>query len=264
MAMDSSAVKPRQSVPREKQLAPIILKLHIFTLAALSLADADTISAATITSERKVYNGLDFAKAVADASVSILVLMEDVVLQDGDWADIPTPLLLSRNLTVASDPAELDKPRTLNMNWVAEKIRLGNGAVLRFQSLVVVNYRLGNHNQAPGLDILSRCNLGASAVVEVVDAVGVHRVCYPPKIQEMSLASVKRPASIPGNQSYHVNLAQPGCTNETSARPLERCWPHRGFYDDVSMLGADPKDYNLVQLNGYIVHLIRVERANRW
>ncbi|GIL46605.1 hypothetical protein Vafri_3561 [Volvox africanus] len=138
------------------------------------------------------------------------------------------------------------------------QIRLGNRVVLRFQSLVVSNYRLGNHNQAPGLDILSPCTPGTSAVVEVADTAGVHRVCYPPKIQEISLASVKRPASIPGNQSYHAYLTQPGCTNETSARPLERCWPHRGLYDDVAMLGADPKDYNLVQLNGYIVHLIRV------
>ncbi|GLI58484.1 hypothetical protein VaNZ11_000190 [Volvox africanus] len=256
--MDSSAVKPRRHPLREKHLGPVIIQLHFITLAALSLRDANAASATTITSERKVYNGLTFARAVADASISTLILMEDVVLQDGDWADIPMPLLLVRNLTVTSDPSELNNPRILNMNWVAEKIRLGNKVLLRLQSLVVLNYRLGNHNQAPGLDILSPCSPGTSAVVEVVDTVGVHRVCYPPRIQEMSLASVKRPASIPGNQSYHSYLAQSGCINDTSARPLERCWPHRGLYDDVAMLGADPKDYNLVQLNGYIVHLIRV------
>ncbi|GLC71963.1 hypothetical protein PLESTF_001189600 [Pleodorina starrii] len=209
---------------------------------------------------KDIYSGLEFVGSLLDANVGTMVLKEDLVLQDGDWVGVPTPLLLSRNVTVVGDSSEMTHFRIINFNWVARKIRLGNGVVFRMQRLVVLNYRLGNHNQAPGLDIFVSCSRGDAAEVETVDVMGVHRVCYPPEVQEESLRQITRPASIPGAQRYQAQLPPqpPGsCVNDTAASPRSRCWPHRGLYIDVGLLGADLYDYNRVQLTGYTVHMIR-------
>ncbi|EFJ43345.1 hypothetical protein VOLCADRAFT_106826 [Volvox carteri f. nagariensis] len=110
--------------------------------------------------------------------------------------------------------------------------------------------------QKERLDLLLPCAPGAGAVLEVADTLGVH---------PESLRAIRRPPSVPGVQSYQVTLSQDGCVNDPAVHPRQRCWPHRGLYNDVAMPGADPNGYNGVKLTGYIIHMLQLSssRAHR-
>ncbi|KXZ48478.1 hypothetical protein GPECTOR_27g648 [Gonium pectorale] len=69
---------------------------------------------------------------------------------------------------------------------------------------------------------------------------------------------MQRPAALPGVQSQQRLGPLAGCTNDTSAPLMQRCWSARGIWGDMAMFGVDTDAYgSIVQGSYYYAWLVQ-------
>ncbi|KXZ47504.1 hypothetical protein GPECTOR_35g942 [Gonium pectorale] len=120
----------------------------------------------------------------------------------------------------------------------------------------MVNYRVGPHFQAPGLDLLApsapvAADSSSWPLVIGVSVGQIQRTCLPGSSQRIQSANtIPRHPAIPGAQAVTPEVAQDGCAGDANAPPLARCWPSRGVYDNIATHGFSWGPYgNPVQAN---------------
>jgi hypothetical protein len=114
-----------------KKLQHIVVALWLLPL----LFKASLGSSVNVNSER------DFQLALRDSSVQEVVLEQDLLLTQEQWAGFHSraaPYLLTRNLTITSSP----RLRKLDFNYVGDgQVQLAPGIVLNISYTLVENAR---------------------------------------------------------------------------------------------------------------------------
>ncbi|KAG2441627.1 hypothetical protein HXX76_003247 [Chlamydomonas incerta] len=138
---------------------------------------------------------------------------------------------------------------------------------LTVQGLILVSWRSGSANQAPGIDLLLPVTSppGSAAIVPVLmilKSYFYYRNCFPVSIALQSFKLAVRPPDIPGNNTYdcpiyptpeHVRT----CVNDSSAPYLEQCYAYLAGYVDLAVHGVDVSPTGTPTNNGYLVHSVQ-------
>ncbi|GIL68721.1 hypothetical protein Vafri_21969 [Volvox africanus] len=210
--------------------------------------------------------GGDLAAAFANTTVQFVYLVDDIVVNDADWAPFNTPITLWRNTTVSGLYSEAERWPMLDLNFRLNKIRLGPGVTLTFTQVAIRNWRRGIYFQAPGFDLVANSPDSASSgrggpqpagLLLLRNVALVQRTCLPESISRNSTSSLPRPPELPGEQSNSRLPQSPSCINSTSAPAMMSCWAAVGLYWDLAMygynfnekLGPERAGYNLWFLN---------------
>ncbi|KAG2494642.1 hypothetical protein HYH03_007160 [Edaphochlamys debaryana] len=97
-----------------------------------------------------------------------------------------------------------------------------------------------------------------NALLITRSCVNILPICLPPGLFKQSLSEAVRPAELPGPQLITTEWGtQAGCTNDTMASPLQRCWAGVYRAQDVAMAAAEldaasnpvPVGYNIQMLD---------------
>ncbi|KXZ51107.1 hypothetical protein GPECTOR_14g89 [Gonium pectorale] len=147
------------------------------------------------------------------------------------------------------------RPVTIDMHFVRGKVRMGSGNVLILRRVVLLNFRSGSFNQAPGLDLLAPLPAGESSIVWVDQGAIVIRACFPLEVA-MQAASIltRRPEALPGTNVLLPYDPPPGCTNSSAAPALDRCYVYGGRYVDIAITGQDLGPLGSPTPNGYVMY----------
>ncbi|KAG2497874.1 hypothetical protein HYH03_004140 [Edaphochlamys debaryana] len=248
--------------------------VSVARLAALFLAVLASSSAQLTPGWRACSTGRDLARAFAEGDGALLTA--DITLSQQDWDGLSIPIVIAanRSFTVAgvADETRRGLLRGPTLDLAAEdvraKIRLEPGASLTFRNLVLVHWREGSSNQAPGVSLVAPvvaapAPAGTAATPPPVTIVRLehvgmlYRYCFPMSLAKPAAAAFRRPDAMPGTNSYEWDFPWPAnCINSTWARPMERCYTYVGRYLDVASAGADVDSLGRPTLNGYYVQYL--------
>ncbi|KAG2483659.1 hypothetical protein HYH03_017462 [Edaphochlamys debaryana] len=211
-------------------------------LALVALLAAPRLIAASSSLRTvEIRTGRDLHLALADPDVGDLVLVSPVVtISPSDAEGLQLPIDVARNVTIRG-PSPTELWPTLDLAFQRWKIRLRSGASLTVEHAVVTRFRLDNAgaNRVPGVDIFAPPLEGERGLIIFSQAATVFPVCYPVAIAQANVKAIERPAGFPGEQTRQFSLPQDGCTNSSSAPPMQRCWPLKNAEVDVVFQGAD-------------------------
>ncbi|KAG2447105.1 hypothetical protein HYH02_007854 [Chlamydomonas schloesseri] len=220
--------------------------------------------------------GLDLARAVGNPATSIALISSNLAVSQQDWAmaaaeaGTQLPLRLARPLTVQGvfeDPALWP---AVDLQFVQGTVALDAGGVAKLMRVVLWRWRVAPQFMLPGLDILATSvappnslgpgPAGTGPLLEFQDAAVIQRNCLPTTDTSAynSVASLPRPASVPGNQSWERVGTLPGgttCVNSSSVPALQRCWPTMSIYKDVAATGMNEDSAGRPVPAGYTIHL---------
>ncbi|PNH02880.1 putative serine/threonine-protein kinase [Tetrabaena socialis] len=201
-------------------------------------------------------DGRALSAALADPSVTTVLLPDDCVLRDSDFSGFALPLVLRRNFTIMGSAS---RPVTLDLGFVGHKVRLAGGVVLTFCRVALLNYRTGSVAQAPGFDLLAPGEADDPvALVRLQECVMSYRLCFPVELMRQYFERFARPPEIPGQQAAMMPVPLPtaaSCSNRTGAPLVERCSLLTGLYIDSAIHGADVQPDGRTVDNRYLVHI---------
>ncbi|KAG2499017.1 hypothetical protein HYH03_003203 [Edaphochlamys debaryana] len=207
------------------------------------------------------HTGALIAAGLADPTVDEIVVANDIVLEESDWAPYELPVRLGRNVTLTGlDP----DPRTwaaLDLRYLPNKVLICPGCVLTVQHLVVRNFRGAPHFQFSGWDLFApQTSPGPEEVWPLLilrDAAMHQRTCLPLLVGRVSIRTVPRPPGIGGVvQNSSGQVPQVNCVDSPWAPPMQRCWPLVGIYYDLAVYAAFPDDFQRTQASGYIYWIV--------
>ncbi|GLI66160.1 hypothetical protein VaNZ11_009920 [Volvox africanus] len=237
-------------------------------------------SSDTNNSFMEVRSGRDLAIAFASsANVDVAIILADVWMLPTDWnglLDESEPIVLKKNFTIMGSPSLPEWP-LLNMGFVRDKIRIGNGVALIVQHVVVGDFRSSLLTQTPGFDLAARTFPGSVPGILLHNETAVmYSVCLPEQQWSLGMNSSQDATTRPGSRLFKLGIPQPGCMNITSQNPSPllyppsrglalqprlpaRCWAARGVFVDFAVPGADPTVAGSTTVpNNYDVLLINV------
>ncbi|KXZ47201.1 hypothetical protein GPECTOR_37g207 [Gonium pectorale] len=240
---------------RIDQLVKLLLATLTFLANTERFVKANSLPASTVVCR----NGPELAAALANPSVDEALLPNDLVLKASDWAGVPVPAIVSRNLTLLGDA---DKAVALDLGFVRGQVRLVNGVTLTLRNIAVANYRAGSFIQAPSFDLLLPAAPGEQATI-LFDGGGIiFRMCFPLSIALQAAALLKvRAPGIPGSNTWVLpDPPPPSCDGSGAAGvpTLERCFAYAARYTDVAIAGLDVAPNGSPVANGYLIHFVNV------
>ncbi|KAG2484859.1 hypothetical protein HYH03_016345 [Edaphochlamys debaryana] len=182
-------------------------------------------------------------------------------LKDSDWVTCPElPATLRRNVTVQGATGQSGPWPLISFNSIPRKLVLADHVTLELKWLSFDGFRRrDNFMSRPGLDLLMPSPPGTVGAMVVFNAsVAVNKFCMPSGIMQQNFVPVVRPASIPGEQRWAVNVPQPGCVDASTAGAnlTARCWSQVQRLDDLGMTGLEADASDNPQLNNYVIRLV--------
>ncbi|GIL62810.1 hypothetical protein Vafri_16986 [Volvox africanus] len=209
----------------------------------------------------EIRSGRDLAIAFASsAHIDVAIILADVWMRLTDWdglLDESEPIVLKKNFTILGSPSLPEWP-LLNMGFVRDKIRIGNGVALIVRHVVVGDFRSSLLTQTPGFDLAARTFSGGVPGILLHNETAVmYSVCLPQQLWRLGINSSLDATTRPGSRLVKLGIPQPGCINITSPNPEPllyppsrglalqprlpaRCWADRGVFVDFAVPGADP------------------------
>ncbi|KAG2490286.1 hypothetical protein HYH03_011238 [Edaphochlamys debaryana] len=206
--------------------------------------------------EVEVGTGVELAAAIVDSNVTLARVVRSLHFGDEDWATLPVPYTLDRNLTIEG-AADEDWP-LLTMP-ARRKVVLASHVVLTFRHLHLYRFGKDNFLRAPGIDLLQASpagTVGARLHAQETGTIGDY--CFPIRLMETNWAAVPRPTDLPRLQDYRFLTSQPGCLNVTtpSTVPLgRRCWPAMQAVYDMGLPAMELDLTSRPQPASYTVHV---------
>ncbi|KAG2485143.1 hypothetical protein HYH03_016129 [Edaphochlamys debaryana] len=193
------------------------------------------------------------ALALANDDVTAVRLASSIVQTPQDWEGLATPIILRRNVTLESSGPGLAVLDFKEDGLVRAKMRPYNltTGVVTFRNLVFLHGRQGSTMQAPGLDIMASLQPGEDGLFMIQDSYQLLPNCYPPDLVRAGLATFTRPWQVPpgpgpgGTNTFdlwrgpQIFPGPPPCVDDTSAPPMQRCYPAAVHVADFALYSMD-------------------------
>ncbi|KAG2498175.1 hypothetical protein HYH03_003930 [Edaphochlamys debaryana] len=206
--------------------------------------------------------GAVIAAALADPLVQVIVLINDVVLEESDWAAFALPVRMGRNVTLLGARSDTRDWLVLDCRYQANKVLIAPGVAFSVQYVVIRNGRWSPHFVFPGWDLIAPQPLpgpGEPWPCVLMNQSAIHqRTSLPSSIASRSTLTVPRPSQIPGQQVVMLFNTDPACTEDLWAPPMQRCWPKLFSYTNVASYGYHPDEFQRAQPSGYVFWFLDV------
>ncbi|KAG2485131.1 hypothetical protein HYH03_016118 [Edaphochlamys debaryana] len=219
--------------------------------------------------------GRELALALANDDITAVRLAPSIVQTPQDWEGLATPIILRRNVTLESSGPGLAVLDFKEDGLVRAKMRPYNltTGVVTCRNLVILHGRQGSTMQAPGLDVMASfqppAGEAADGLVVLQDSYQVLPNCFPPDLIRVGLTTFKRPWQVPpgpgpdGANVYElwrgpqIFPGPPPCVNDTSAPPMQRCYPAAVHGPDFALYAMDAPGSSSTPgpavRNGYVI-----------
>ncbi|GLI63910.1 hypothetical protein VaNZ11_007048 [Volvox africanus] len=223
-----------------------------FSLLGLGLRTAWTYETLPLLKSVICQDSADLVSALLNQSVGMAQLVNDLMLKDSDWP--ASTILVGRNFTVEGVAA---RPVVIDMAFVKWKVQFFNGAFATLRRLVLLRFRSGSYNQAPGLNLFKPLPPGDSASLILDQTFLIMPICFPLAITRQTVLDQvdNRPSVFPGKDVYILPDVLPAnCSNSTSSYILDRCYVYAGRYMDVAFYGMEvAQSSGLPVRSGYLL-----------
>ncbi|KAG2427277.1 hypothetical protein HXX76_012473 [Chlamydomonas incerta] len=189
------------------------------------------------------------------------MIINDISMTEASWDGFHAGVVVAGCLRLVGNRAAGAVRPVLDLGFANGKVKLVGKGVLSLEYVVLQNFRAGNQNQAPGIDLLASSDPAEPPLrplLQINDSVLVNRVCYPSSLRVLSGKALVRPASIPGNNSAKDLPPDPNCSPDPSTPVLDRCWPDQGIFTDLAMGGLTFDKYSHTVPTGWDIHLLNV------
>ncbi|EFJ48233.1 hypothetical protein VOLCADRAFT_104907 [Volvox carteri f. nagariensis] len=205
----------------------------------------------------------DLALALYDNSISYAIIRNDISMDASAWSGIPSPAVRFQPITIAGSYSG-GPPESwpiLDLGFVKNKVKLSGNVTVNFQNVMLQAYRDAfdafDTFSSPGLDLITKSNFFAGALVRIQDCALLLPVCLPRSVVTLSFTASYRPLLIAGErQVINAGVSQAGCVNSAAARPVSRCWADRGVYVNVATYASMVDAFGQQVLGDYMFYLV--------